>query len=336
MKALRLENTGKLELVETEKPEAGETELLVKTGASTICTSDLNDIKENPFKIKLPVIMGHEGSGTVVETGKKAKNFKPGDRIAAHPVHHCGKCYNCKSGMNHLCLDMKHFGLNMQGTFAEYFVVREDRARKIPDSLDFATAALAEPVSVCLEALKQADLKDGDTLLIIGDGPFGIIIARLAEVFKLSKIVVSGHHDFRLSFARNAVKINTNNTDNTLKAILKETGNNGYDAVILAVGNRQAVSDGLGLLKSKGRLVVFSGITGDTPLDLFKLHVRELEIKGACNDNNRLDGAIKMLSDKKLDIKSFVTQKLSIEKYKEAFELAEKGRESAIKVAIVF
>ena len=152
----------------------------------------------------------------------------------------------------------------------------------------------------------------------------------------LSKTVISGHHDFRLSFAKNTVKVNNTNKDDALRIILKETGNNGYDAVILAVGSRQAVGDGIDLLKSKGRLIVFSGITGDTPVDLFKLHVRELEIKGACNDNNRLDEAITVLSDGKITIKDLVTHKFSITEYRKAFELAEKGRESAIKVAIVF
>jgi threonine dehydrogenase-like Zn-dependent dehydrogenase len=150
MKALRLDSVNELYLVDIEKPMPADDELLVRTGATLICTSDLNDLRKNPFGIALPVVMGHEAAGTVVGMGVRVKGFKPGDRIAAHPVRPCYKCASCREGRAHLCDDMKHFGINMQGTFAEYFVVRHDRARRVPSQVSFETAALAEPVSVCL------------------------------------------------------------------------------------------------------------------------------------------------------------------------------------------
>jgi threonine dehydrogenase-like Zn-dependent dehydrogenase len=340
MKALQFVEIQKLELVDLPVPGIGEDELLIKTGAAVICTSDLNDLRENAFGIELPVVVGHEGAGTVVAKGRLVSDFEIGDRVATHPVHPCGQCINCRSGMGHLCLNMGHFGLNRPGVFAEYFPVRADRARRVPDSVPFTTAALAEPVSVCLEALNQANLAPGGRLLIIGDGPFGVLIARLAQTLQLEKVIIAGRHDFRLGFAAGAIQVNEKKEADAMARLRAESEiadrPPGYDAVIQAVSTAQAVRQGLSLLRSKGRLVVFSAVTGDTPIDLFDLHVRELEMVGACNDQDLLDDAIARLEMSSLALGDLVTHKLPLEDYAVAFDLAAHGREEAMKVAFVF
>src|SRR3990172_7819978 len=161
MQALQLQSLGRVVLAQVEPPVPREDQLLVRTGAATICTSDLNDVRENPFHIPLPVTLGHEGAGTVAALGAGVRGFRVGDHVAAHPVPPCGRCEVCGAGLGHLCPNMEHFGLNLPGTMAEYFVVRADRARVLPPPADLAVAALAEPVCVCLEALAQARLAAG-------------------------------------------------------------------------------------------------------------------------------------------------------------------------------
>ncbi|TFG73523.1 MAG: hypothetical protein E4H27_00610 [Anaerolineales bacterium] len=336
MKALQFQAIDQVNLIECELPKISDNELLIKTGAAIICTSDLNDLRENAFGIQLPIIMGHEGAGTVMAIGSQITDFKVGDRIAAHPVHPCGKCANCRRGMAHLCLDMGHFALNRPGVFAEYFPVRSDRARRIPDAVPFTTAALAEPVSVCLEALAQAKLHDGDNLLVIGDGPFGVLIARLAQALPLKKVVIAGRHDFRLGFAKGAIQVNEKKVSEPMAKLRTEAGETGYDAVIQAVGTGQAVRQGLALLRPKGRLVVFSAVPGETPIDLFDVHVRELEIVGSCNDEDRLDAAVASLSNADLALGELVTHTFPLKDFQQAYDLAARGREEAMKVAFVF
>lgn len=336
MKALQFQAIQQVALINTDPPTIGDDELLIKTGAAVICTSDLNDLRENAFGIQLPAIMGHEGAGTVVAVGAQVSDFEVGDRVTTHPVHPCGQCVNCCNDMGHLCLDMGHFALNRPGVFAEYFPVRADRARRIPVTMPFTVAALAEPVSVCLEALNQANLSPGGKLLIIGDGPFGVLIARLAQALPLKKVVIAGRHDFRLGFATGAVRINEKKIDDPMARLRAEAGESGYDAVIQAVGAAQAVHQGLALLRPKGRLVVFSAVPGETPIDLFDLHVRELEIVGACNDQDLLDDAVASLSDPALALGELVTHELPLEAYQLALDLAATGREEAMKVAFVF
>lgn len=334
MKALQLQALGQVNLLEIDRPGIADDELLIRTGATTICTSDLNDIRENRFGIELPVILGHEGAGTVVAVGSRVTGFAVGDRVAAHPVHPCGQCFNCRHGRAHLCTDMGHFGLNRQGTFAEHFPVRADRARRIPDDVPFAVAALAEPVSVCLEALAQANLSPDKSLLILGDGPFGLLMARLAAALSLDKCVISGRHDFRLNRARGAVQVNVRRADDPL-ARLRAEAQEGYDTAILAVSSPDALRDGLSLLRAQGRMVVFSALPGETRLDLFDLHVRELEIVGACNDQDRFDDAVACLSDPALCLDELITHTFTLQAYGEALAMAATGHDRALKVAFV-
>jgi len=197
-------------------------------------------------------------------------------------------------------------------------------------------AALAEPVSVCLEALSQASLELGNRLLILGDGPFGILIATLAGGLDLNRVVVAGHHDWRLALAAGSVAVNTAGEVDPLAALRRHGGELGYDAAILAVGSATAARWGLELLRPKGRLVVFSAIPEPTPVDLFSLHVRELEIVGACNDDDRLDEALAALAARREELGRLVTHRLPLERYEEAFHLAEYGRDTALKVAFTF
>ena len=337
MKALVLQAPGRLEMADVPRPSPAEDQLLIRTGAAVICTSDLSDIRHNPFGIRLPMVIGHEGAGTVEAVGARVEGFAVGDRVATHPVHPCGACENCRMGMGHLCSEMGHFGLNMPGTFAEHYVVRADRARKVRPDIEWPVAALAEPVSVCLEALAQAGVGAGGRLLVIGDGPFGVLIARLAVRLDLAKVVVAGRHDFRLGFARGATCVNTRTlgTD-PLQALRDASGrSSGCDAVIAAAGSPDAVHEGLALLRPKGRLVLFSAVPGTTPVDLFDVHVRELEIVGACNDQERFDEAVALLDDPSLALGELITHRLPMRDHREAFRLAAEGREEAMKVAIL-
>jgi threonine dehydrogenase-like Zn-dependent dehydrogenase len=132
MRALQLQAIDRLVEVELSVPEPKPDEVLVRTVATTICTSELNDIAHNPFGIALPRVMGHEGAGVVAAVGESVSQFRVGDRVAAHPVIPCRTCENCRRGLGHLCSNLGHLGLDRDGTFAEFFCIRADRARRLP------------------------------------------------------------------------------------------------------------------------------------------------------------------------------------------------------------
>ncbi|MEQ1843306.1 MAG: alcohol dehydrogenase catalytic domain-containing protein, partial [Verrucomicrobiales bacterium] len=298
MKAVQLLSPGSVELREVPLPTPGPEWLLVRTRATTICTSDLADIRSNPFGIPLPVVIGHEAAGSVAAVETASSGFRIGDRITAHPVHPCGVCPECRRGLAHLCSRMSHFGIDLQGTLSEYFLVRADRARKIPDPVDFATAALAEPICVSLEALRRARVASGDSLLIIGDGPFGLLMARIAARESGLRVVIAGRHDFRLGFASGAMAVNVRANPLTDQELGELSGADGFDGVILAVADPNSLETALNVLRARGRLVVFAPIHGKSEVDLSRLLAKELEILGAVNDEDLFDEAVTLLGDR--------------------------------------
>ena len=336
MKALVLEDIKKLALREVERPVPGAEDVLIKTCASTICTSDLNDLDHNPFGMPLPMIIGHEGAGVIVETGSAVKGYSVGDEVTAHPVMPCFRCTSCKKGWVHLCDDMEHLGLTRGGTFAEYFTIRADRIRKKPEKLTFAQATLMEPVCVCLEAIDRAEVRSGSNVLVVGDGPFGVIIATLVKARKPARVILVGRHAYRLSKVPDAIAIHERKSLDIDADILSATGGEGIDSAILAVGTAQAADMCIRALSSRGTLSVFSAVMGKTPVDLFKVHVKELNIHGSCNDIDYLDEAMHLLTDESLNLPAMITHEFPLDRWADAFALAANGKDSALKVSITF
>lgn len=328
MKALVLESAGRLIMKDCPKPVPRSNEVLVRTKAATICTSDINDINYNPFGIELPMIMGHEGAGIIESAGNDVTGFSAGNEIAAHPVMPCGKCVSCRRGLSHLCDDMVHLGINHGGVFAEYFTIRADRIRKKPSNISFAAATLMEPVCVCIEAVKRAnvtDLNGGSNTLVIGDGPFGVMIANICQtIYPKNKIIISGTSDFKLSYAGNAEKININNNKITCDDI---------DSAFICAGTPEALDTAIEACRSRGTVCMFSAIHEKVPVDMFKVHMKELNICGSCNDMDYLDEAIDILSRSK--IADVITHELPFDEYKKAFELAVDKTGETLKVSMI-
>jgi threonine dehydrogenase-like Zn-dependent dehydrogenase len=336
MRAVVLQALNQVGLVNVPIPPIGDDELLVQMMATTICTSDLHDIAANPYHAPLPLSLGHEGAGRVAAMGAKVRGFAMDDAVVTHPVHPCGDCRACRTGTEHLCMNLRHFGLNMPGTFADYYVVRADRARPMPAGVSFAVAALFEPICVCLQALAQTRLPRGEPLLIVGDGPFGLLMARLAHAQGIAPVVLAGHQPFRLTRAgAGVVTVNTAQMPDPTRALVDAIGGEEYGAAILATDAKRAIGTALAVLRRKRRLVIFASLLGDTPIDLMTVQAKELELVGACNDENRLEDALAYLAQEALSLEELVTHHLPLTAFDEALALAAHGQDRAIKVALV-
>ena len=323
MQALQLRALNELVLTELPVPVPGPDEVLIRTGATTICTSDLHDIQYNPFGIVYPRTLGHEGAGMIVQAGAEVRGLPPGTRVAAHPVVPCKVCSECKRGFEHLCSNMGHSGIDRDGCFAEYFVQRADRVMILRDDISYPLGALLEPVAVCLQAIARAGEIKGRKVLIAGDGPFGNIIARLAVRAGAETVIVTGREPFRLSRIPGV-------------EIMHDVPRRSVDVAILAVSAAEAVNTCLQALRPRGRLVVFSSVPQPLPLDLFALHIHELEIVGACNDENRMEASLECLEDKSLALEELITHRIPFANWKEAIALARDGHDKALKVAMTF
>ena len=337
MKAIVLEAQGTVNLREIPVPSLKKGEILIQTKAATICTSDILDMQLGLFTDNLPMVMGHEAAGIVAAVADDVTDIKIGDEVAIHPVMPCYKCASCLRGLSHLCDEMEHLCFNRPGVFAEYFTTRPDCVRKKSPGMSFALASLMEPVCVCLEAVNRGKVKEGDRVLIAGDGPFGIMISKLCAHRNPKQIIQTGFHDFRLKQAKGPLvtTININNEPNLYETIMGLTKGEGIDAAMLCVSNPAAVGLCVEVLRSRGTLVIFSALNEKTPVDLFRVHLKELNIVGSNNDENYMEDAIRLLNDPSLNLQNVITHEIPFSQWEEAFKIADKQKDSCLKVSMI-
>ena len=335
MQALQLRRLGHPERVDLPVPTPGAGEVLIRTSASTICTSDLSDIHDDPFGLPLPRVLGHEAAGVVSAVGPGGAEIAVGDRVAAHPVIPCHQCAECRRGLAHLCRNLGHLAVDRDGTFAEFFRLPCDRVRRIPDALDMSQAALLEPVAVSLEAVRRARVGAGDFVLVAGDGPFGVMIARLAGRTG-ARTLLTGRHTFRLRRATGATPIHVGEVEDPLAAVRGATDGEGVDAAILAADSQEALDLCLASLRPRGRLAVFAVMPERPRIDMLRLLVNELDLVGACNDEDLLDEALDLIIRDELGLGELVTHRVPFDRWEQALDIAANRPDEALKVSMVF
>lgn len=306
--------------------------IVVKVEAAAVCGSDFH---MDDFGAKPPLVLGHEVSGTVSALGKNVRGFKVNDRVTLNPVQYCGTCWCCKHGIQHLCQNYRHLGdAKIPGGWAEYVAIDARNAYHIPENVDFMAAALTEPAAVCYESFKRADLKPGKSVLIIGDGPFGFLHAQIARARQAGKIIVAGHYDQRLARIQKktrAIVCNTHHQD-ILKVVETEIGLPGVDVVIEATGAGLSPNIGLKVLRPRGTMVVFSYIWKPEALTMGLIHMRELNVVGACRSLNTFQPCLELMKDKKVNPGLLVDLKVPLEEYRQAIDILKQQKERVFKV----
>ncbi|TKJ43573.1 alcohol dehydrogenase [Candidatus Aerophobetes bacterium Ae_b3b] len=324
-------------------PKIKEDEILIRVRVCGICGSDVRSYyKGVEGRYKIPLILGHEVSGQVFKIGGKIDNFAIGNRVAVAPIYGCGKCDFCLSGQENLCKDVMVFGCNLDGAFAEYMkipaqAIQRGALVKIPDELSDEEAALIEPFSCCLHGVLRANIRPGDTVLVIGAGPIGLAHTKLLRLLGTSYIIASDVVDSRLEVAKKFgadMTINPQREDSLTK-IKELTENKGVDAVIVAVGNPEAITQGLKMVRRGGTVVLFGGCPSNTvvQVDPNLIHYSDIAVVGSIDatiDEFRRTVSLVSIAE----VKPFITHRFPLESIKDAMEMS-KSRE-ALKVAIKF
>jgi len=194
---------------ETNVPKIDAGEILLQVKGAFVCGTDVRMYHNGYQGISetTPMILGHEGSGVVTRCGSDVKNFKEGMRVAIAPNVGGGICNYCVSGNTHLCLDVKAVGIHLPGFFAEYVKIPENFLRQgnvveIPDRLSFEEAALAEPLACVFNAFERSKMQPGETVLVIGAGPIGLMHAKMAQIAGVEKIIINDLSRDRLDLCR--------------------------------------------------------------------------------------------------------------------------------------
>jgi L-iditol 2-dehydrogenase len=341
MKAAVMDRPFSMELKEVQVPTPKQDEVLVQVYCIGICGSDVHYYEHGRigrYEVKQPIILGHELAGVVVQIGSDVTNVSVGDRVAVEPGVTCGRCDYCKSGRYNLCPDVVFMATPpVDGAWAEYVAVRSDFLFKLPDAMSFEEGALLEPLSVGFHAMRRAQVKPEDRVLITGLGPIGLLAIEAAKLFGVTEIYGSDVVAFRrdLALEMGASQVLNPLEDDIGKRLEQLSGGKGIDVIIETSGNAKAISDTVDLVKRGGRIVFIGLPIADTiPLNISSLIDAELNVYGLFRYANTYPAAIQALSNGKRDIRRVITHKFALDDIKEAVELAITEKESSIKIMI--
>lgn len=343
MKAALLKQIDILEYTEVETPKIEDTDLLIKVKAAAICGTDLRIYHGKKTKgIRFPSVIGHEFSGEVVEVGKKVSAFSTGDRVCVDPVLPCGGCFYCLNEMENVCQNREALGYEYDGCFAEYIripgkFVERGNVQRLPDGMPWESGALAEPLSCVINGQRKLNIKIGDTVVVIGAGPIGIMHLMLAKSSGATTVIVSEPNAVRRAgAAKFGADILVDPINESLEeVVLKATNSLGADVIILAIGNPRIVNDALKLARKGARISFFAGFSkGDAPaIDVNLIHYNELVIVGASSLQRRdLKTALSLIEKGSVPVAGLVTDSFPLKAINEAFLKAESG--DAIKVVV--
>lgn len=334
MKAIVWRGAADFVLEEVPDPVPAAAQALVRVEATAVCGSDLH---LQDFGAPPPVIPGHEASGVVVEPGKDATGIGPGDRVVMDPVQVCGRCWSCRNGIEHLCLDARHLGSgSIAGTWAQTVAVDARNLHRIPERVSFSAAALSEPAAVCYESFQRAGLREGDAVLVIGDGPFGFLHAQIATALGAGTVICAGHHEQRLERIRDrtgALICNTRRED-LQKWAGREVPSPGVDIAVEASGSGSAPMSGLKLLRPRGTLVVFSYIWKPEVLDMGLIHMKELNVLGSCRSHRAFQRCLELMASGKIDTECLVDLVVPLEDFQRALARLLEDKPNTFKVVL--
>ncbi len=320
MRASVLTGNNVLSVQERPVPEPGADEVLVRVAAVGVCGSDTHYYREGrlgDFVVEGPLVLGHELSGTIVAVGSAVEPGRVGCRVAVEPQRPCMRCRQCRAGRYNLCPDVEFYATPpVDGAFAEYVVIQDSFAYEIPDAMSFEAAALLEPLSVAVAAVRKARIEPASSVLIAGAGPIGIICAQAAKAFGGSRIVVTDVVAERRARALEygATEVLDPMVDSQRISEL------GVDAFIDASGAPQAVDAGIRAVAPAG-VAVLVGLGHSTmELPVEQIQNLELTVTGIFRYVNTWPAAIHLAASGFVDLDSLVTGRFDLDHAAQALD----------------
>lgn len=335
MKCVKLKGTRLLELDEMDKPVSKNGSVVFKVNSCGICGSDIHNwVNGSPENL----VLGHEFAGVVVDPGDRS-DLAIGDRITGLPISPCGICEACRSGNPQYCLHTwdKAVGLSLDnsGGYAEYSSCRSDMVKKIPDNVTDDEACMVEPSAVSLHAVNLADIKVGEKVLIIGAGIIGLMAAEFAKLNGASYIALLETNPKR---GEKAVKLGAVNEyynaleEDIINKLFEKT-NGGFDKVIECCGNTPAVTEAITATKPGGTVVLVGVSYEAITIPSVVAVLREIKLQGAIAYTElEFEKCLELISQKKLNVKKYIDDKIQLGKAQNAFERLTSGTDDAIKI----
>ena len=325
-------------------PKIGPGELLVRVHTCGICGTDLKKIASGSHSA--PRIFGHETSGIVAAVGEGAGQFKPGDRVVV--FHHipCGECFYCRHKTFAQCETYKKVGCTAGfepsgGGFAEYvrvmdWIMKHGTVR-IPDGVSFEQACFVEPVNTCMKGIETLQLVPGESVLVIGQGPIGIILSTLAKRAG-ARVITSDLYPRRLTISKTYGLMNGIDASraDTVKRVREQTEGRGADAAILAVGGNGLIRTAMDAVRPGGRVLLFAQtVRGEAAIDPAAICVDEKRLLGSYSASVELQqDSVGFVMSREMDLAGLISHRFSLSKSVEALQLAAHPQPDSMKIVI--
>ena len=335
MKAAVFYEPGVVKVQQWPDPEISGDEVLIRVMAAGVCGTDLHifDGAKGASECCPPVVLGHEFAGVVEAVGPDVKYIKVGDHVTVDPNRGCGVCPACKSGNPHFCPDMFATGVGGDGGFAELAKAREEQVYALHPSVPFEQAAMCEPLACCLHGIDRAQIRTGDTVLVIGGGTIGLLMVQLAKMAGAGTIILSepleAKHDMgRLVGADHCI----NPMKTTPFELIEREGIRRIDVSIECVGRTNTMLDALKFV-SRGGHVLFFGLTppdAEIPLKPYDVFQRELTITSSFVNPHTQGRAVTLVDSGKLRLAELISDRLTLDEMNRAYEI--RGRNGKMMV----
>jgi threonine 3-dehydrogenase len=324
-----------IDLQDISKPAPGPNDVLIRVKRAAICGTDMHIYNWDAWAqktIPVPMAVGHEYCGEVVEVGSEVSGFRIGDRVSGEGHITCGYCRNCRAGRRHLCRNTVGVGVNRPGAFAEYVVIPAFNAFKLPAAIDDEIAAILDPLGNAVHTALAFDVV-GEDVLITGAGPIGIMAAAIVRFIGARNVVITDVNDYRLELARKmGATLALNVTRDKLEDAMKQLGmQEGFDVGLEMSGNAAALRDMLRTMHHGGSIAMLGIPPTEVAIDWNEVILKGLTIKGIYG-RQMFETWYKMaaLLQSGLNIRPVITHRLPYTQYQHAFEIMGKGQSGKV------
>lgn len=322
MKAAHIYGPRDIQVKDIPVPELTPGTVKVKVEFAGICGSDMHEYLAGLYPIRKQPVLGHEFSGVVTEIGEGVEGIMVGDRVAVEPLVPCGRCANCRRGMLHLCSNSQGYGYSMSGGFAEYAVVKQENVFVLPDDMSLELGALVEPTAVAVHAVRQSQLKLGDTAAIFGAGPIGLLLLQAVKAAGAGRIIVVEVSDERRA---KALELGATHVINPVETdavqTIREMTKGGADVAYDAAGVQATFESGVSVVRPGGEFKIISLWEKPVMFNPSVIVKSEAKISGSYAYNNLFPEVISLLASGAIDGNKVITSMIALD------DIVEKGFE---------
>jgi L-iditol 2-dehydrogenase len=341
MNALVLTDYLHLELQNVATPEPAAGEVLVRVAACGICGSDVHGFDGSSGRRIPPIVMGHEGAGTIASIGPGVEGWSVGERVTFDSTIYCGECEYCRAGQVNLCDARQVIGVSCgdyrrNGAFADYVIVPARVLYRLPTELPFTEAAMIEAVSVALHAVAVSGFTAGESALVIGAGMIGTLIVQALRVAGASHILVADLDSTRLAEAARSgahTTINASGGTHTVTQVLQHFPA-GVDHGFEAVGASATVKQAIAAVRKGGTVTLVGNISPHVEIPLQSVVSRQIRLQGSAASAGEYPRAIELLASKQINVRPLISSIQPLSKGPEAFSRLHNGEPNLIKIIL--